>query len=117
MGFSHEVRNFVNGLTGSIQTCLFEIQENQKVISHLNNAKFCAGMLLQLMNNMLDSGKAGYGQLDISCQNENIYSTLNNAWLTITEMIRRKDLKGYISIMDILLRISTQIITDSLKFF
>lgn len=55
-------------------------------------------MLLQLMNNVLDTGKLQFGELDISYSDVQVHDFLKNAWIMASEIIRRKELKGKIMI-------------------
>ena len=54
--FSHETRNPLNILIGNLTLLLNEIGET-KYKAKLERCKFCAELLLQQLNNILDSGK------------------------------------------------------------
>ena len=54
--FSHETRNPLNILIGNL-TLLLDEAETPQMKNRINRCKFCADLLLQHLNNILDSGK------------------------------------------------------------
>ena len=64
--FSHETRNPLNILIGNLTLMLGEVANNQ-FKAKLERCKFCAELLLQQLNNILDSGKLSTrGALELS---------------------------------------------------
>ena len=97
LGFSHELRNLMNSLLGNIKLLKLEtLTEKSKDI--LKTADLCGELLLHLVNNILDTGKAEIGDLEINPTPNNIYQTVERAWSICSELIRRKSLTGKIKI-------------------
>lgn len=113
LGFSHELRNLMNNIIGNIQVSMLE-ELNPKVETCLNNAKLCGDVLLQLVNNILDSGKIDIGQLEINPKNVHIRSKLLELWSVCQTLIKRnpeiKNSEIYISKL-----LPTRIKIDSLR--
>ena len=64
--FSHETRNPLNILLGNLTLLLDEI-EDPRAKTRLNRCKFCADLLLQHLNNILDTGKlSSKGTLEVT---------------------------------------------------
>ena len=63
--FSHEIRNPLNSLLGNIDLLSETVQE-EKSIDMLHDAKVCGEILLQLLNNILDTAKVASHQLEVS---------------------------------------------------
>ena len=64
--FSHETRNPLNILIGNLSLLIGETENTQQK-AKLERCKFCADLLLQNLNNVLDSGKlANKGSLELS---------------------------------------------------
>ena len=93
MGFSHELRNLINSLTGNVRLASFE-NLTQKAQELLLNAGVCGELLLHLVNNILDTGKVEIGELEINPAPTRTYETLERLWGICSELIRRKNLKG-----------------------
>ena len=93
LGFSHELRNPINSLLGNLQLGLLEkvSDEAQKV---LQTAKLCGDVLLQQVNNMLDSGKLEAGKLEVQPVPTQVHELSQRVWAIFSELIRRKNLTG-----------------------
>ena len=64
--FSHETRNPLNILLGNLTLLLDEVDSPQ-IKSRVEKCKFCADLLLQHLNNILDTGKlANSGSLEVT---------------------------------------------------
>ena len=63
-GFSHEIRNPLNGMIGNIELAMTEAKE-PKVREILENARACQEVVLSMINNILDNAKAKEGIIDI----------------------------------------------------
>lgn len=98
LSFSHEIRNLINSLTGNIQLSLLE-NVLPKVKEYLEDAEVGASLLIQLINNILDSGNLDVGELDISPSAQIIHCTLSRAWRMCAYLLKAKGLKGQFRIM------------------
>jgi len=93
LGFSHELRNLLNSLTGNVKLAKLEFISD-KVKDLLLNAEVCGELLLHLVNNILDTGKVEIGELEINPNPVKIYDMMERTWGVCSELIRRKNLKG-----------------------
>ena len=93
LGFSHELRNLLNSLIGNIKLVGLEIT-TVKAKDLILNAEVCSELLLHLVNNILDTGKAEVGDLEINSSSIRIYDTMERIWCVCSELIKRKDLQG-----------------------
>jgi len=97
LGFSHELRNLINSLTGNIKLAKLHAL-SEKVRDLLLNAEVCGELLLHLVNNILDTGKVEIGELEINPTPVKIYDVMERVWGVCSELIRRKNLKGRMKI-------------------
>jgi len=97
LGFSHELRNLINSLMGNVKLASLE-DLSKKAIDFLQNADLCGELLLHLVNNILDTGKVEVGDLEINPTPCNIYDNMERIWGICSELIRRKNLKGKMTI-------------------
>ena len=99
--FSHEIRNPLNSLLGNIELC-YEQAVDQELEQMLKDAKVSGEILLQLLNNVLDTAKVAVGRLEVSISPQNIRNFLERAWIICSEIIRKKRLYGCLSVnMDV----------------
>ena len=97
MAFSHELKNPLNALLGSIELALDEfITEEVRFL--LTNAQMSGRMLLHLLTNILDSGKIQLNKLDVNPQSGNFIEYLENFWHTASMLIKPKGLNGFLSV-------------------
>ena len=97
LGFSHELRNLLNSLMGNVKLAhLEEVSEKAKDL--LLNAEVCAELLLHSLNNILDTGKVEVGDLEINLSPVKIYDSLERMWSVCSELIKRKNLKGFMRV-------------------
>ena len=97
LGFSHELRNLVNSLAGNIKLASLEkLTTTAKQL--LINADVCSELMLHLIDNILETGKAEIGDLDINPAPVRTYECLEKTWRICAELIRRKELRGHIKI-------------------
>lgn len=80
LSFSHELRNLMNSVNGSIEICLLE-DVCSKVKDILQGAKLCSKILLQSINNILDSGKIEINELEINNMPVRTKSLFNKIWM------------------------------------
>lgn len=97
LGFSHELRNLINSLMGNVKLASLE-DITYKARDFLQNADLCGELLLHLVNNILDTGKVEVGDLEINPTPCNIYDNMERIWGICSELIRRKNLKGKMTI-------------------
>ena len=97
LSFSHEIRNLINTMFGTIQLSLLEVIP-QKVRDLLQNSEFCGELLLHLINNILDSGKAEVGELEVNNTVVLVSETLEKVWNICSQLIKAKNLKGQLRI-------------------
>ena len=95
--FSHEIRNPLNSLLGNIELC-YECAQGSESKTMLKEAKISGEILLQLLNNVLDTAKVSTGKLDTSVHSQSIREFLERAWVVTSEIIRKKGLFGCLSI-------------------
>ena len=79
LGFSHELRNLINSQIGNIKLIDLEVI-TQKAKDLVINAEVCSELLLHLVNNILDTGKAEIGDLEINPIPTRIYDTIERIW-------------------------------------
>ena len=91
--FSHEIRNPLNSLLGNIELC-YVSAEDVGLKSMLTDAKVSGEILLQLLNNILDTAKVSAGRLEISAHAHNIRKFVQRAWVICSEIIYQKGLYG-----------------------
>lgn len=91
--FSHEIRNPLNSLLGNVNL----LSDMVKVPKHkqmLKDSKVCGEILLQLLNNILDSAKMSIGQLETASRPTNIKEFLQKFWIVGSEMTQKKKIHG-----------------------
>jgi len=98
LGLSHELRNPLNAMMGNIQLALLE-GINPKVKEYLEQAQIGGEILLHFINNILDSGKASIGKLEVNFDNEcNIYCLCEQIWSISRRIISHKGLNGLLKV-------------------
>ena len=95
--FSHEIRNPLNSLLGNVELC-YECAQRAELKTMLKEAKISGEILLQLLNNVLDTAKISTGKLDLSVRSQSIREFLERAWVVTSEIIRKKGLYGCLSV-------------------
>ena len=95
--FSHEIRNPLNGLLGNIDLALESIKDPE-IVEIISDAKLSGEILLQLLNNILDSSKIDSGRLEISPVECNIREFFEKVWLITNDIMRKKSLYGAVNI-------------------
>ena len=88
--FSHETRNPLNILLGNLALLLDEV-EDPRAKTRLNRCKFCADLLLQHLNNILDTGKlASRGALEVTPTPVRVYEYLQPISNFMEMLIKKK---------------------------
>ena len=95
--FSHEMRNPLNSLLGNLELTMME-KLPLKVEEMIKTAQICAEVLLQHINNILDTGKHDIGNLEIHLAQVEVHSLFQRIWSLSGELIKRKRLKGVFKI-------------------
>ena len=97
LSFSHELRNLINGMTGSIKLSQMNL-DTPKVVTFLRTAEVCGELLSHLVNNILDTGKVEIGELEITPIPNGIYETCEKVWGVCSQLIQNKGLRGQMRI-------------------
>jgi len=97
LSISHELRNPLNGLLGTLQLALLE-ELPVAVRNFLNTGKVCGDLLLHLINNILDKGKVEMSELEIDPKPHSAIETIEKVWKICSELIRKKNIKGQLII-------------------
>lgn len=95
--FSHEIRNPLNSLLGNVDL-LTETVTQEKCLEMLQDAKVCGEILLQLLNNVLDTAKVDSHQLEVSIGVFSIREFMEKMWTVCAEIVRKKNLTGTLSL-------------------
>lgn len=97
LGFSHEFRNLTHSIVGNIKLANLE-DLPRKVQTLLVRAEISAELLLQHINNILDSGKLEVNELEITPSRTRIHDILEQVWRVSSEMLKFKGLTGSIKV-------------------
>ena len=88
--FSHETRNPLNILLGNLALLLDEVDAPQ-VKNKIIRCKFCADLLLQHLNNILDTGKlANKGTLEVTPTPVRVYEYLQSTSSFMEMLVKKK---------------------------
>jgi len=99
LSLSHEVRNPLNVVLGNIELLTEEIKE-PSYQERLRNTKICAELLLGLLNNVLDVGKADLNSIEV-CPTECATKPLfEKVWLICEELISTKGIEAKMTGID-----------------
>jgi len=88
---SHEVRNVINSLNGSIDYLLNSVKDTVN-LNILKNAKLSGEILLNLLNNTLDAAKIKADKLELSFNYANCEEILRKAFIINSENLKRKNI-------------------------
>jgi signal transduction histidine kinase/response regulator RpfG family c-di-GMP phosphodiesterase len=91
-GVSHELRNPLNSLLGSIDLLSLEVTD-AKHQEMLNIAKVCGEQLITMINNLVDAGKM-MSHIEISPMCTDIYDVLDKVWKVQVLKFKEKKLRG-----------------------
>ena len=95
--FSHELRNPVNSLLGSIELATTPIPADE-LKEHLRSASLSCEFLLHIVNNLLDAHKLKKEKLDFNPQNHDIFSFIESFWSMTCSLIKKKNLEGILEV-------------------
>ncbi len=96
LSLSHEVRNPLNVVLGNIELC-YEEATDPSLKERLKSAKICGDLLLSLINNVLDAGKAEMDNVEVCPTECAVVPLLEKIWSSCKEIIKNKGLKATIS--------------------
>jgi len=97
LGFSHEFRNLTHSIVGTLKLANLE-ELPERVKSLLLRAEVSGEVLLQYINNILDSGKLQVNELEITPTVTRIYDIIEQLWRVSSELLKQKDLTGSIRV-------------------
>ena len=109
--FSHELRNPLNSLLGNLQLALLS-NLPPDTRDMIKTAKICSELLLQYINNVLDTGKFEIGKLEVNPVPTNVHDLFQRVWTISHELINRKKLGGFLMIHK---EVPSQMLMDSQK--
>ena len=126
LSFSHEIRNLINTMIGSVQLSMLETLP-PKVKDLLKNSEVCGELLLHLVNNILDTGKLEIGELEVNPTSNSLPDTLEKVWRICAQLIKSKSLRGEIKIPNDLpelvridryrlIQVMMNLVSNSIKF-
>ena len=95
--FSHEFKNALNGLLGSLQI-VSESDIEPRLRKILQSANVCGSILKTIAQNLLDSGKFEQEKLEVDCTRTNMGEFISNFWQVSAELIRNKKLRGFVKV-------------------
>ena len=94
---SHEFKNALNGLLGSVQMVSESIVE-PRLKKILQSANICGGVLKTIVQNLLDIGKFEHEKLEIACADTDMSEFISDFWQVSAELIKSKSLKGFMKV-------------------
>lgn len=97
LGFSHELRNPLNSLLGNLQLVLLE-DLPEKIKQKLSTCRLCGDLLLNLINNILDRGKADVDDLELEPTEILTSSVISKLWGVSSLLIRERGLEGVLRV-------------------
>ncbi|CAI8742912.1 two-component system, LuxR family, secretion system sensor histidine kinase SsrA [Pseudomonas chlororaphis] len=96
---SHEIRTPLNGIVGALSLlergALSESQQQELIATALQSS----GFLLSIINNLLDFSRIEAGQLELSCEQTDLLSLLDQALLTVNLRAQEKHLALQVLVM------------------
>mgnify|MGYP003880118361 FL=1 len=96
--FSHEIRNPLNSLLGNVELCQESATIGPEDRKMLKDAKISGEILLQLLNNILDSTKISTKRLELNIQLYDVREFFEDLWVTCSDMIDKAKLLGSLGV-------------------
>ena len=109
--FSHEIRNPLNCLLGNVEICCESVTRPEER-EMMRDAKISGEILLQLLNNVLDSAKISSKMLEMNTQSHSFRRFAEDLWVTFSEIIKKSNLYGSFSVN---LNVPKYLIFDELR--
>lgn len=97
MTSSHELKNTLNGLLGSLHLIMEKVTD-RKIRKLLESALACGEILKNFVYNMLDYTLCETGELKLTLETHSVPNFLEKTWNIAKEMISNKRLDGYLKI-------------------
>ncbi len=88
---SHEIRNPLNSMTGSIDY-LLSVAKDSGTLKVLRNAKLSSEILLNLINNLLDAAKLKSDKMDVAAVETNFEEIIQKVFTINSESLLAKDI-------------------------
>ena len=95
--FSHELRNPLNSLLGNIELALKD-QLAPNTLEMIESAKICGELLLQHVNNVLDTGKLQMKKLEVNPTQTCVRDLIARVWRISRDLIKNQGLNGFLKI-------------------
>ena len=96
--FSHEIRNPLNSLLGNVELCHESTTIGPEDRKMLKDAKVSGEILLQLLNNILDSTKISTKRLEVNIQLYDVREFSEDLWVTCSDIIGKAKLFGSLAV-------------------
>ena len=90
---SHEIRNPLNALNGSIDYLLETVQDTHQ-IQILKNAKLSAEIILNLANNVLDAAKLKSDKMDVIRSESSFVDIIKKTFIINSEKLKAKAIRA-----------------------
>jgi len=94
---SHEIRNPLNSLKGSIDF-LLQVVKDYEYIQVLKNAKMSGDILLNLVSNVLDAAKLKSDKMEIACTETDFIDVVKKVHTINSEKFKEKELSAQVYI-------------------
>ena len=91
---SHDIKNPLNVIHGSIELLLMKNNFNQDIMRYLKNTKFSAELLVFLANNLLDAAKMENSDLEVNTSPIKTIEFLEKLWGSSSILIAKNNLQG-----------------------
>ena len=91
---SHDIKNPLNVINGSIELLLMKNNFNQDIMNYFKNTKFSVEFLIFLANNLLDAAKMENSELEVNPSPINTKEFLERLWGSSCILIAKKNLHG-----------------------
>ena len=124
---SHDIRTPMNAITGYTNMAIKHIDEKEKVVDCLDKTQQAGGMLLSLINSVLEVSRIEAGHATLDEQPGDVYLSFSNVETTMRELAETKDISLSFDFKHIsdryvyadfsrALRIFTNIISNAIKY-
>jgi len=124
--FSHEIRNSLNSLIGSVDL-LLNIVKSTVHLKIVKNAKISCEIMLNLVNNILDAAKLQSDKLEVSYKDTNFEDIIKRALAVNSENLKAANIQTQISIDEklpsllridsgLILQVLLNLISNAIKF-
>ena len=91
------MRNSLNALNANIDMAN-SMNKDLGLKEYLQNGKVCCETLLQMINNILESVKLAFSEMEIHKKEVKIYDISNRLWIISKQLLQQKGITGYITV-------------------